>query len=435
MVFRLVNPHSTSSRQALTPDQAEGYTRQEITFTGSVNIKQIGHATLYLARHDETYLIPLPNIKLKSILTGKPYPELEGTYYIPSTNGYMSCIDFSGTGLFSSSDKKHSFEATVYQEGEEANPLYAISGHWDGQFTSHDYGKDVDIETFDVMTAKTTPLITAPLSEQDPWESRRAWQGVREALESGNMQGAVDAKASIENGQREMRKTDNDGKDWRRLFYEAGPNADEVAARLAEKIGLKFDPEDTVGAWQFRRQAWEHGEFKKPYYGNLVPDNSHVSRNEATENARVAGDKGINGVVPVAVADAGLRDSAPAQAHSGLTHTTSFHQQTTTVAPETAKEEAESLSSRVGDLEPQAEPALPQKEHDSPVPEKSWQQKLFDLVQPKPDPSTDGVLQEEKDATVAEPGQVESGITDMSINEKAQVEEFLRDQYASRKSR
>jgi hypothetical protein len=50
--------------------RAEGYTRQEITFNGSVNIQQIGHAVLHIDAFDEDYLIPLPNIKVKGILTG-----------------------------------------------------------------------------------------------------------------------------------------------------------------------------------------------------------------------------------------------------------------------------------------------------------------------------------------------------------------------------
>lgn len=53
--------------------RAEGYTRQEITFNGAVNIQQIGQAVLHLDAHDEDYLIPLPNIKVKGILTGYVY--------------------------------------------------------------------------------------------------------------------------------------------------------------------------------------------------------------------------------------------------------------------------------------------------------------------------------------------------------------------------
>ncbi|EXJ58537.1 hypothetical protein A1O7_05964 [Cladophialophora yegresii CBS 114405] len=285
---------------------AEGYTRQEITFSGSINIQQIGHATLHLAQQDETYLIPLPNIKIKGVLTGSPYPELQGTHYIPSTNGYTSVIDFSGKGLFSSSDKKHSFQAKVYRHGEEDHPLYTVSGHWDGQFKIHDCKNGVDLETFNVVAAKTTPPKTEPLAAQDPWESRRAWQGVREALERGDMQGAADAKAKIEDGQREMRKTDADGTEWKQLFYESESKPDDVAAMLATKVGVSFDPEGTLGAWRFRHREWEQGLFKKPYHGDLLPDNSRVDNGadrdaivNGTARNGVARDPRANDVTPV----------------------------------------------------------------------------------------------------------------------------------------
>ncbi|OAL26602.1 hypothetical protein AYO20_10026 [Fonsecaea nubica] len=265
---------------------AEGYTRQEITFSGNVNIQQIGHATLHLAHHNETYLVPLPNIKIKGLLTGSPYPELQGTHHIPCTSGYTSTIDFSGRGLFSGADRKHSFEASVYRddrhsdEDEEeghASPIYTVSGHWDGQFVIRDPRQDVELETFDVTTAATTPLVTDPIPEQDPWESRRAWREVREALQRGDMQGAADAKARLENGQREMRKMDGDGADWQRLFFEPASRASEVAVSLAQKVGLVLDPEHTVAAWSFRRDEWDGGGLQKPYHGDLRPDNSHAA--------------------------------------------------------------------------------------------------------------------------------------------------------------
>ncbi|KAK4941588.1 hypothetical protein LTR10_018465 [Elasticomyces elasticus] len=252
---------------------AEGYTRQEITFSGNLNIQQIGHAIVHLSRHNESYLIPLPDVKVKSIITGHPYPELEGTYHIPSTNGYMSTIVFGSKGLFSSSDKKHSFEAKVYREGEEGSPLYTVKGNWDGVFVTHDARRDTEIERFDVDTANTTPLVTDSLEEQDPWESRRAWNDVRQALERGDMQGAADAKSKLENGQRELHKNDPHGKSWERLFYTTEPH-DEVAERLAKKIGHNLTPADTVAAWRFRLRDWQDGKFRKPYHGDIGPDNA-----------------------------------------------------------------------------------------------------------------------------------------------------------------
>lgn len=264
-----------------------------------MNVQQIGHATLHLAAHNETYLIPLPNVKIKGIFTGGPYPELQGTYHIPCTSGYTSRIEFGGKGFFSSADKKHSFEATLYRDdgdnglGEgEPQTLYRVSGNWDGAFTIHDTRLDSDIETFDVRAAKTTPLTVAALEDQDPWESQRAWHDVHTALDAGDMQGAADAKAKIETGQRQMRRSgvngrsdgggggdggDNDGANWHRLFFEAREQTDEVATTLGAKVGLQFDPKETVAAWRFRRREWDAGALlRRPFRGRLAPDNTLV---------------------------------------------------------------------------------------------------------------------------------------------------------------
>ncbi|EXJ81648.1 hypothetical protein A1O1_07713 [Capronia coronata CBS 617.96] len=265
---------------------AEGYTRQEITFTNTMNINQMGHATFHLARHNETYLIPLPNVKIKGILTGSLYPELHGTYRIPSTSGHSSSIEFGGTGFMAAWDKKHSFKAKVYRDDEaETKPLYTVNGYWDGVFTIHDTRKGVDIETFDVRTAKTTPLTVDSLADQDPWESRFAWRAVREALERGDMQGTADAKSKLESGQREFRKSDDGGRNWRSLFYEVRDNNDPVAEQLARQIGRTLYPAETLGAWKFRLNEWRDGKFKKPYHGHLKPDNTHVSESGSDKQA------------------------------------------------------------------------------------------------------------------------------------------------------
>ena len=79
--------------------RAEGFTCQEITFSGSVSIKQKGYAILHVDQFDENYLIPVPNVKVKGVVSGTPYPELVGTYSIPSSSGWVSEIKFEGKGL------------------------------------------------------------------------------------------------------------------------------------------------------------------------------------------------------------------------------------------------------------------------------------------------------------------------------------------------
>lgn len=81
---------------------AQGFTQQEITFSGNVHIKQKGYALLHIDAYDEDFLIPVPNVKVKGILTG-PYPELHGEYNLISSSGYVSHIKFEGKGFWGSS--------------------------------------------------------------------------------------------------------------------------------------------------------------------------------------------------------------------------------------------------------------------------------------------------------------------------------------------
>ena len=360
-------------------------------------------------------------------MSGSLYPELEGSYTIPSTSGYTSTIDFSGKGLFSSSDKKHSFEARVYRDGEEESFLYTISGNWDGQFTIHDCARDAYVETFDVTAAPTTPLKTGPLEDQDPWESRRAWKDVREALQTGNMQAAADAKAAVENGQRRMRKTDDDGKRWNRLFYRAEAQTDEVTLSLSRKIGVHFKPEDTVGAWKFRRREWDEGVFQKPYHGDSTPENTRGGSVDMGVQGEGKEERGsINGVSPIAAAvaaDAGAHNSSSSQkqgAERQALHTPSSQ-------PEIRNETAHSntngipLSSRPPPSQtPHPTQTDPRKE--------SLRETPLELSEPSRFPMSE---RPEDALNEADLSRTQTGVEGMSVQEKTAVEEMLRDRYGS----
>ncbi|CCF35284.1 Kes1 protein, partial [Colletotrichum higginsianum] len=104
--------------------RADGYARVEMTFSSSVNIRQVGHAVLHIDRYDEDYLIPLPEVKVL------------GTYYVVSNTGYVSEIKFSGSGVFRG--KKNSFEARVYHKNDKKNTIYELQGCWSEGWTVKD---------------------------------------------------------------------------------------------------------------------------------------------------------------------------------------------------------------------------------------------------------------------------------------------------------
>ncbi|KAI3396639.1 hypothetical protein diail_11816, partial [Diaporthe ilicicola] len=263
---------------------AEGFTRQEITLgLGNITIRQLGHALLTLRQHnDETYLIPLPDVKVKGLLSGLAgtYPELEGTYTIPCTSGYYSVVEFSGTSLLSSG-AKNGVSAKIFGPGRDSTaghePLYTVAGHWNESFTIYngaEVSKAASIETVTIQDLATTPLklLAEDPEAQDPWESRRAWKAVREALERRDMTGAARAKSAIEQGQRAMRKDEaRDGRQWEALFFRPGKE-DKLATQLYRSVLKELRPEDTVALWRFDQELWDRG-VRKPYRGQLSPDN------------------------------------------------------------------------------------------------------------------------------------------------------------------
>jgi hypothetical protein len=253
--------------------RAEGYTRQEISFNGSVNVKQIGHAILHLDAYDEDYLIPLPNVKIKGILSGTPYPELYGQYHIVTSSGFVAEIDFSGKGFLSGT--KHGVDATLYRRDDKKNTLYTVSGQWNDKMQVQEGDRGREIETIDISSLEKTPMNIAPLKEQDEWESRKAWAGVISALNKGDMQATVDEKSKVEEAQRALRKLEKSKNlKWTPLLFK-NLKEDPAFDRLAKLAGEELHADKTVGVWKFDRERWDNG-VKAPFHGSLRPDGGQL---------------------------------------------------------------------------------------------------------------------------------------------------------------
>lgn len=232
--------------------RAEGFTRQEITFSGSVNIQQIGHAVLHVDAFHEDYLVPLPNVKVKGILTGGPYPELNGSYSIVSSSGCVAEVDFTGKGMLGLGGQKNHVQAAVYgaADRKKSKPVYTVEGNWAESFVFKD-ASDKTFETYDVAAAPSAECRTAPLDEQDSWESRKAWKGVIAAIHDGNMQAVADNKSSLENAQRALRKESGTSEEaWKPLFFRRDHH-DPIAEDLLKVVGERLDADATVGIWRF----------------------------------------------------------------------------------------------------------------------------------------------------------------------------------------
>lgn len=255
-----------------------------MTFDGSVNIKQNGHAIIHLDNfQDETYLIPVPDAKVKGFLSGSLHLELDGTYHIVSSIGFVTEIRFFSEKTWgrllhpsSSSERKNSFEANLYRPADGGSPrkaLYTIRGQWDGVFEIRDANTNSLIETWDSSAVPLAPLEIADLDKQDPWETRRAWRKVLDAVNAGDMQATVSEKSRVEEGQRAMRRREEaEGKMWRPLFFEqiAG-DRDPVFERLGNVVGWELRPEKTKGVWRVNRRRAEVDPPQRPFHNGLMP--------------------------------------------------------------------------------------------------------------------------------------------------------------------
>ncbi|KAF2769090.1 Oxysterol-binding protein [Teratosphaeria nubilosa] len=250
--------------------RAEGYTRQEINFSGSINIQQIGHAILHIDEYDEDYLIPLPNVKVKGILTGGPYPELSGTYEIVSSSGFLAEIDFSGKSLLGFGGKKNHVVANVYPQDDATrkNAVLMAKGNWSESFTITDSSGQT-LDTYNVASASASTFRVPEIEQQDPWESRKAWSGVINGIHRGNMQDVATKKSKLENAQRELRKLPETAEEkWRPLFFRK-ENQNAMAERLLAIVGKTLNPADTRGAWKF--DGGKAASLERPWRKELTP--------------------------------------------------------------------------------------------------------------------------------------------------------------------
>lgn len=158
------------------------------------------------------------------------------------------------------SGKKNSFTATMYPTGKEKEVLYTITGQWTKTFEISEGAKKGNvIDTYDAEASTTTPLTIAPIEEQDPYESRRAWQKVAAGIAIGDMDITGEEKTKIEEEQRELRRQEKaEGRKWERRYFSLVEN-DDVLETLGPVIGLLPEADKTGGIWRFdetKAGAW-----------------------------------------------------------------------------------------------------------------------------------------------------------------------------------
>lgn len=276
LVAEQVSHHPPITAMAIIDEEhgirADGYARVEMTFSSSVDIRQIGHAIVSIDQYNEQYLVPLPDVKVRGFLSGRLYPEVLGTYTLVSSSGYVSEMTFSGAGVFRG--KKNTFEAKMYRKDDpQKTPLYEIAGSWSEGWTIKDSKTGEVLEKYDVDAVENqpAPMDLAPTKEQDSWESRKAWGPVAKALDRGDFRETVAEKSKLEQAQRRMRADEKEnGETWEPLLFRSRAGDEHgVFHGLAKGTSWQLHDDKTKGVW--RVDDAKVATMQKPFRGGLSP--------------------------------------------------------------------------------------------------------------------------------------------------------------------
>ena len=201
----------------------------------------------------------MPKVHVEGLMTANLQPELSGSSFIRSSSGYTARIDYSSKGWLSG--KRNSFVAGLYKNGLEKAPLYTAEGLWSDVYTFKDARTGELLEKFDCNAHPITPLQVAPIEEQHPLESRRAWQHVVEAINRGDIFAVGHEKTKIENEQRAMRRQEkSEGVEFPTRYFSLAKEdvvAEELAEGMHEKTSMKGTLDGAHGVWMWNDEKYQ----------------------------------------------------------------------------------------------------------------------------------------------------------------------------------
>ena len=246
--------------------QLRGHVAPKVYFSGTVHIDRKGYSVLHLDKYDEDYLITMPKVHVEGLMTASLQPELNGSSFIRSSSGYTAKIDYACKGWLSG--KRNSFNANMYKADAEKTSLYTAEGLWSNIYAFKDSRTGEEIEKFDCGALRRTPLQVAPIEEQHPLESRRAWQPVVDAINNGDIFAVGHEKSKVENEQRAMRKCEKaEGRDFPRRYFSRTKEdvvAEKLAEGLSEKTSMKGNMDGTHGLWM-----WDEEKYRRVNCGGI----------------------------------------------------------------------------------------------------------------------------------------------------------------------
>ncbi|XP_050542559.1 oxysterol-binding protein-related protein 9 isoform X2 [Daktulosphaira vitifoliae] len=203
----------------------------------SVAVHNVGQGIVRLLKHKEEYISTFPSGYGRSILT-VPWIELGGSVTItcPQT-GYHCNIEFLTKPFYGG--KKHRITAEVFAP-KAKKAFVSINGEWNGSMEAK--YTDGRIETFvDTKAIEVTKKRVRKVSEQDPNESRVIWKEVTLGLKIDNVDKASQAKAEIEQKQRneaELRR--ERGEPWIPKWFIQNGESWEYKNSLEKRLDVTF---------------------------------------------------------------------------------------------------------------------------------------------------------------------------------------------------
>lgn len=168
----------------------------------SIGVNNIGHGTINLLDHNETYTCTFPSAFGRSILT-IPWMELGGSVNIKcAQTQYSANIEFVTKPFYGG--KKHRVLGEILRPNNE--PYLNIDGEWNGVMYSKSTAtgeKEIFVDTSSLPVIKKH---VRPICTQETFESRNVWKEVTRALKLRDVTNATAAKTFIEQKQRESLK-------------------------------------------------------------------------------------------------------------------------------------------------------------------------------------------------------------------------------------
>ncbi|KAF9922677.1 glycerol ethanol, ferric requiring protein [Mortierella antarctica] len=242
----------------------EGHCGQKSRYAmpAGIDVSQTGHAILTLPEFKEHYLITLPSLNIRGMVTGRPSVELSGTTYILSSAGLLSTIEYSTRGYFSG--ERHSFKATL-KPLDGGSAFYTAQGVWSGASNYTNVKKNEVALFFDADSDKSVPPEIKPQTEMNALESHKLWASVTNAINAKDYAAASREKTQIEEAQRvlartrkEKGETQADALSVFELVSEDNDETGKAFASLKEKlidaVGAKaLKEDDTKPHWRLRQ--------------------------------------------------------------------------------------------------------------------------------------------------------------------------------------